>query len=135
MQIFPLYEDILQRLRKEEPNERTLCLLWKLFLSPIERPVPSKEAVKAFEVFWFATYHGKDILFEPELIRYLKGLDMVLGVGLAAGFTQSDDSQQTVSPADIYLIHFCDSTTFIDWFVRPRNAVFGTRSSDGIADT
>ncbi|KAJ3866862.1 hypothetical protein EV359DRAFT_79117 [Lentinula novae-zelandiae] len=93
--IFPLYEDILQRLRKEEPNERTLCLLWKLFLSPIERPVPSKEAVKAFEVFWFATYHGKDILFEPELIRYLKGLDMVLGVGLAAGFTQSDDSQQT----------------------------------------
>ncbi|GAW00156.1 hypothetical protein LENED_001656 [Lentinula edodes] len=93
--IFPLYEDILQRLRKEEPNERTLGLLWKLFLSPIERPVPSKEAVKAFEVFWFATYHGKDILFEPELIGYLKGLDMALGVGLAAGLTQSDDSQQT----------------------------------------
>ncbi|KAJ4481971.1 hypothetical protein J3R30DRAFT_3455546 [Lentinula aciculospora] len=92
--IFPLYEDILQRIRHEEPNEKTIGLLWKLFLSPVERPVPSKNAIKAFEAFWLATYHGQDVLFEPELIRYLKGLDMALGVGLAAGLTQSDDTQQ-----------------------------------------
>ncbi|KAJ3733345.1 hypothetical protein DFJ43DRAFT_1068632 [Lentinula guzmanii] len=93
--IFPLYEDILRRLRQEKPNERTIGLLWKLFISPIERPVPSKDAIKAFEAFWLATYHGQNILFEPELVRYLKGLDMALGVGLAAGLTQSDDSQRT----------------------------------------
>ncbi|KAJ3756507.1 hypothetical protein EV360DRAFT_84895 [Lentinula raphanica] len=91
--VFPLYEAILSRIRQQTPNEETLGLLWKFFLSPIERPVFSKEAITTFQTFWMATYHGQDVLFEPELIRYLKGLDMALGVGLAAGLTQSDDSQ------------------------------------------
>ncbi|KAE9405679.1 hypothetical protein BT96DRAFT_314310 [Gymnopus androsaceus JB14] len=99
--IFPLYSQVLNKLIKEQPNQKTLNTLWMLFIAPLDGPESRAGGVfHYFEDFWLATYHKRPEFipqYEPELKMVLKALGKVDERGFAAGLTQSDDSQGTVS--------------------------------------
>lgn len=88
-------------MRKEWPNENTLTTLWGFFVAPLDGPGSRAEGVyPPFEEFWLATYHKRPEFirsYEADLKMVLKGIASVDNRGFAAGLTQSDNSQRTVS--------------------------------------
>ncbi|KAF5382335.1 hypothetical protein D9757_008462 [Collybiopsis confluens] len=119
--IISLYKDILERLRPEPANERTLNSLRKLFLAPFDRHDAPGEAYDAFEAFWKVTYLNKPeffYLYDSDLKRFLKGLDTATDGNLAAGLTQSDNSQQISSLVPETLqdpLYVTDSQALYHW--------------------
>ncbi|KIK57153.1 hypothetical protein GYMLUDRAFT_46397 [Collybiopsis luxurians FD-317 M1] len=98
--LLSLYQHSLERLRLEQPNETILISLWQFFLSPFQCHDAPASAWDSFETFWNATYLNREEFFhvyDPELKRFLKAMEMSTGGGIAAGLTESDDSQMTGS--------------------------------------